>query len=92
MNKLSSVVRLWTPLVSNSPSFKSAFGQTKFSQQHNSASAMSSDLEIVGKKIGPIGFGLMGLTWRETPPSQEQAFETMRAALANGCKQSPMSE
>jgi pyridoxine 4-dehydrogenase len=47
---------------------------------------MSSGPELVGKKIGPIGFGLMGLTWRETPPSQEQAFETMRTALENGCK------
>jgi pyridoxine 4-dehydrogenase len=40
---------------------------------------------IVGKEFGPIGFGLMGLTWRATPPSQEQAFEAMRAAVENGC-------
>jgi pyridoxine 4-dehydrogenase len=41
--------------------------------------------ELVGKKIGPIGLGLMGLTWRAGPlPPQEQAFETMRAALKNG--------
>lgn len=41
--------------------------------------------ELVGKKIGPIGLGLMGLTWRNGPlPPQEQAFETMRAALKNG--------
>ena len=41
--------------------------------------------ELVGKQIGPIGYGMMGLTWRENPCSQEQAFETMHAALRNGC-------
>jgi len=40
--------------------------------------------QLVGKEIGPIGFGLMGLTWRTAPPSQEQAFAAMRAALKNG--------
>ncbi|KAI1824879.1 putative aldo/keto reductase [Xylaria intraflava] len=40
---------------------------------------------LAGKQAGPTGFGLMGLTWRQQPCSQEQAFETMRAALANGC-------
>ncbi|KAJ3573745.1 hypothetical protein NPX13_g4592 [Xylaria arbuscula] len=40
---------------------------------------------IQGKEVGPIGLGLMGFTWRANPCSQEQAFETMRAALANGC-------
>lgn len=42
-------------------------------------------VQVGSQTVGPIGFGLMGLTWRETPPSQEQAFETMRAALKNGC-------
>jgi pyridoxine 4-dehydrogenase len=61
--------------------------------------------QILGKKIGPVGYGLMGtyisvktsykyvhylitmtgLTWRPTPPSEEQSFKAMRAALANGC-------
>ncbi|KAK3987505.1 pyridoxal reductase [Cladorrhinum sp. PSN332] len=41
-------------------------------------------VQLVGKEIGPIGFGLMGLTWRQTPPSQEQAFEAMRAAVESG--------
>ncbi|GAB1212460.1 hypothetical protein ATERTT37_001599 [Aspergillus terreus] len=41
--------------------------------------------EIGGKEVGPIGFGLMGLTWRATPPTQEQAFAAMRAAIKNGC-------
>ncbi|PSN67484.1 pyridoxal reductase [Corynespora cassiicola Philippines] len=39
--------------------------------------------QLLGKKVGPHGFGLMGFTWRATPISQEQAFATMRAALAN---------
>ncbi|KAL8786722.1 MAG: hypothetical protein Q9195_008097 [Heterodermia aff. obscurata] len=40
--------------------------------------------QLVTKEVGPIGFGLMGLTWRASPPPQEQAFEAMRAALKNG--------
>ncbi|GKZ85973.1 pyridoxine 4-dehydrogenase [Aspergillus niger] len=40
--------------------------------------------QILGKEVGSIGFGLMGLTWRDKPCSQDQAFETMRAALKNG--------
>ncbi|KAK6586155.1 hypothetical protein PZA11_001212 [Diplocarpon coronariae] len=40
--------------------------------------------EILGKEIGPIGYGLMGLTWRLSPPSEEQSFAVMRAALAAG--------
>ncbi|GAB7339073.1 hypothetical protein MBLNU457_5729t1 [Dothideomycetes sp. NU457] len=39
---------------------------------------------IAGKKIGPIGYGLMGLTWRPQPPPTEQAFEAMNTALAHG--------
>ncbi|KAI0969615.1 voltage-gated shaker-like K+ channel, subunit [Xylaria arbuscula] len=39
---------------------------------------------IHGREVGAIGFGLMGFTWRAEPCSQEQAFETMRAAFANG--------
>ncbi|KAL3458059.1 NADP-dependent oxidoreductase domain-containing protein [Aspergillus heterothallicus] len=41
--------------------------------------------QVVGKEVGPIGLGLMGLTWRATPPTQEEAFATLRAAIANGC-------
>lgn len=40
--------------------------------------------QLVTKEVGPIGFGLMGLTWRASPPPQEQAFEAMRAAIKNG--------
>ncbi|CAN8098699.1 unnamed protein product [Discula destructiva] len=40
--------------------------------------------QINGQEVGPIGFGLMGLTWRPKPCPQEQAFEAMRAAITNG--------
>lgn len=39
---------------------------------------------LVGKEIGSTGYGLMGLTWRHEPPSEEQAFAAMKAALNNG--------
>ena len=35
--------------------------------------------------IGRTGYGLMGLTWNTKPPSQEQAFAAMKAAIKNGC-------
>ncbi|KAJ2992478.1 hypothetical protein NUW58_g2155 [Xylaria curta] len=41
-------------------------------------------VQLLGKEAGPTGFGLMGLTWRATPCSQEQAFETMREAIKQG--------
>ncbi|KAI0152036.1 putative aldo/keto reductase [Hypoxylon sp. NC0597] len=39
---------------------------------------------ILGKEIGAIGYGMMGLTWREEPIPEEQAFEALKAALRNG--------
>ena len=39
---------------------------------------------LVGKEVGPTGYGLMGLTWRTKPCSQEQAFEAMKTALKHG--------
>lgn len=39
---------------------------------------------ITGKQIGPIGYGLMGLTWRPQPPPVEQSFEAMATALSKG--------
>jgi len=41
-------------------------------------------LTINGQEIGPIGYGLMGFTWRPEPTPYEKAFEAMRTALANG--------
>ncbi|KAF2495801.1 Aldo/keto reductase [Lophium mytilinum] len=40
--------------------------------------------QLVGKEVGQVGYGLMGLTWRASPPSQAQSFKAMRAALAHG--------
>ncbi|KAJ5156768.1 hypothetical protein N7492_009571 [Penicillium capsulatum] len=40
---------------------------------------------LLDKEVGPIGFGLMGLTWRATPCPREQAFETLRTSLAQNC-------
>ncbi|KAJ4404841.1 hypothetical protein N0V91_005576 [Didymella pomorum] len=40
--------------------------------------------ELVGKQVGEVGFGLMGLTWRASPPPKAQSFETMRTALSLG--------
>ena len=39
---------------------------------------------ILGKETGPIGLGLMGLTWKAKPPSEEESFATMRAAIKKG--------
>ncbi|KAF4955494.1 hypothetical protein FGADI_4467 [Fusarium gaditjirri] len=38
---------------------------------------------ILGKQVGPIGFGLMGLTARPLP--DEDAFAAIRTALDSGC-------
>ncbi|KAI1807278.1 Aldo/keto reductase [Daldinia bambusicola] len=39
---------------------------------------------LAGREVGPIGFGMMGLTWAASPVPEEQAFATLKAALANG--------
>ncbi|RFU81495.1 hypothetical protein TARUN_717 [Trichoderma arundinaceum] len=41
-------------------------------------------VQFLGKEVGPIGFGLMGLTWRADPPPLEQALAAMKAAVDNG--------
>ncbi|KAF2832824.1 Aldo/keto reductase [Ophiobolus disseminans] len=40
--------------------------------------------KLTGKDVGEIGYGLMGLTWRMSPPPQAQSFEAMRTALSLG--------
>jgi len=40
--------------------------------------------QLTGKPVGDIGYGLMGLTWRPSPPSQDQSFAAMRTALSLG--------
>ncbi|KAF6845280.1 pyridoxal reductase [Colletotrichum musicola] len=41
-------------------------------------------VQINGREVGQLGFGLMGFTWRANPCPEEQAFEAMRAAIKNG--------
>ncbi|KAK7563412.1 NADP-dependent oxidoreductase domain-containing protein [Phyllosticta citricarpa] len=40
--------------------------------------------QVNGKEVGRIGFGLMGMTWRNPAPPVEQSFKAMKAALATG--------
>lgn len=40
--------------------------------------------QVLGKEVGPIGFGLMGFTWRAEPQALEKTLDTMKAALENG--------
>lgn len=42
-------------------------------------------LPTIHTDVGEIGYGLMGLTWRPHPPSEEESFKAMKAALARGC-------
>ncbi|KAL6919212.1 hypothetical protein ACHAPO_004326 [Fusarium lateritium] len=42
-------------------------------------------LEVLGKQIGPVAYGLMGFTWRPNATPLDQAIEAMRAASNNGC-------
>ncbi|KAL7628371.1 hypothetical protein AAE478_002573 [Parahypoxylon ruwenzoriense] len=39
---------------------------------------------LVGRQVGPTGYGLMGLTWRDPATPEEQAIEALRAALQTG--------
>ncbi|TAQ89701.1 hypothetical protein B7494_g1994 [Chlorociboria aeruginascens] len=41
-------------------------------------------LKLGNKEVGPIAFGLMGLTARAKPTSYDEAVKTMKAALENG--------
>ncbi|ETI22228.1 hypothetical protein G647_06301 [Cladophialophora carrionii CBS 160.54] len=45
---------------------------------------MSANIKLVGKPIGPVGYGLMGLTWRPNPQPAEDSFKAMETALAQG--------
>ncbi|KAK5693204.1 hypothetical protein LTR17_025205 [Elasticomyces elasticus] len=49
-----------------------------------SAMGLSDNIKLAGIPIHKIGYGLMGLTWRASPPSQTQAFATMAKALSDG--------
>ncbi|KAF7163650.1 hypothetical protein CNMCM5623_008456 [Aspergillus felis] len=39
---------------------------------------------LVGKEVGPTGYGMMRMTWNPQPPSEEKCFETLNTALALG--------
>ncbi|KAF4124059.1 pyridoxine 4-dehydrogenase [Geosmithia morbida] len=39
---------------------------------------------ILDKTVGPIGFGLMGLSWRPEPAPLSQTLETLKAAIESG--------
>lgn len=41
-------------------------------------------VQLVDKPVGQIGFGLMGMTWRNPPPPVEHSLEAMQAALNQG--------
>lgn len=34
-------------------------------------------------KVGPTAFGMMALTWKPVPPSKEEAFSVLKAAIKN---------
>lgn len=41
--------------------------------------------QLVGKEVGTVGYGLMGLTWKPQPESVEDALKAMKAAFEAGC-------
>ncbi|KAF6223376.1 hypothetical protein HO133_000218 [Letharia lupina] len=41
--------------------------------------------EVVGRKVGSVGYGLLGLTPRSAMQPEEQSFAAMRAALSANC-------
>ncbi|KAK5095651.1 hypothetical protein LTS08_008045 [Lithohypha guttulata] len=45
---------------------------------------MPTQPSILGRQTGPIGFGLMGFTWREQPQAFEKSIQTMKRSLELG--------
>lgn len=43
-----------------------------------------SNPTILSKPVGPVGYGLMGLTWRPAPPPTKESFKAMSTALGQG--------
>ncbi|OKL59833.1 hypothetical protein UA08_04463 [Talaromyces atroroseus] len=39
---------------------------------------------VLGKQVGPTGYGTMRMTWNPTPPSKETCFETLNTAIELG--------
>ncbi|THV46596.1 hypothetical protein BGAL_0373g00020 [Botrytis galanthina] len=42
-------------------------------------------VQLLGKDIGTIGYGMMGLSWRPEPQPLEESLKTLKAALDRGC-------
>jgi pyridoxine 4-dehydrogenase len=45
---------------------------------------MSPTVTVASKPVGPIGYGLMGLTWRANPQPAEDSYRAMETALKLG--------
>ncbi|KAH0844782.1 hypothetical protein AYO21_11133 [Fonsecaea monophora] len=45
---------------------------------------MSAPIKILGKPVGPIGYGMMGLTWRHNAQPASDSFRAMETALSQG--------
>ncbi|KAH0499162.1 hypothetical protein TgHK011_006373 [Trichoderma gracile] len=39
---------------------------------------------VIGREVGPIGYGLMGFTWRPEPTPLDQAIDALKTAVENG--------
>ncbi|KAL2430674.1 Pyridoxal reductase [Exophiala dermatitidis] len=47
-------------------------------------SRSTNNTTILSKPVGPIGYGLLGLTWRPDPQPANESFKAMSTALAQG--------
>jgi len=52
---------------------------------HTKTTYLDKMVQLLGKEVGTTGYGMMGLTWRDPPQSQEASFKALRAALKAGC-------
>lgn len=43
-----------------------------------------STIKILSKSVGPVGYGLMGLTWRANPQPASDSYKAMETALEQG--------
>nr|POE47539.1 pyridoxal reductase [Quercus suber] len=58
---------------------------TIIDQAKSALGLKASGISLAGVPLqSSTGYGLMGLTWRANPPSQEQSFTAMKTALAQG--------
>lgn len=45
---------------------------------------MEDYINLVSKSIGPVGLGLMGMTWRPEPPPTQESYKALSTALTLG--------